>query len=84
MFISLVVGPVSWTHRCQGYKTACVTPLLENVAGMGCPKSEMVWLVVSLKKKWPRCVVLNPLCLFVKVCLSEEFSSKCEVTQTRV
>lgn len=54
------------------------------MSGVGCPKSEMVELVLFLKKKWPRCVVLIPLCLFVKVCLSDEFSLNCEVTQTRV
>lgn len=51
---------------------------------MGCPKSEMVGLVLSLRKKWPRCVLLIPLGLFVKVCLSYEFSLNCEVTQMQV
>lgn len=60
----------------------CGTPLLEN--GMGSPKSEMVGLVWSLKKKWPRCVVQIPLGLLVKVCLCAEFSLNWEGTQTRV
>lgn len=55
---------------------------------MRCPKSEMVGLVLSLKKKWPRCVVLVPLGLLVKVCLSvfvfNEFSLNCEVIQAQV
>lgn len=41
----------------------------------------MVGFVLSLKEKWPRHVVLIPLCWFVKVCVSDEFSLKSEVTQ---
>lgn len=33
MFFSLMGGLVCQT-RCHGYRTACVTPLLENVSGM--------------------------------------------------
>lgn len=71
---------VSWLVQFDrlGYRAACVTPLLEKVSGMGCPKSEMVGLVLSLRKKWPRCVLLILLCLFLKVCLSDEFSLNCE------
>lgn len=48
------------------------------------PNQRLVGFVLSLKKKWPRCVVLISLCLFIKVCLSDEFSLNCEVTQAQV